>query len=92
MTCKKCLLLALAIVVPLTLVLWLTFSPLLSYALYPGLKVQTLITAITANSQGALLGLACGAAVNALLYSLAIFALTNLWQAIKRRGSNYPIV
>ena len=80
MTYKKALLLATAIVVPLTLLLWLTFSPLLFVALYPGLKVQMLITAMTSNAQGALLGLVCGAVLNTLLYSVVIFALARVKQ------------
>jgi hypothetical protein len=85
MTYKKSVLLAIAIVVPLTLLLWLTFSPVLFVELYPGLKVQTLITAITASAQGALLGLVCGAVVNVLLYSLVILAWGRAREAMRKR-------
>ena len=85
MAFKKCLLLAIAIVVPLTLLLWLTFSPVLFVALYPGLKVQMLITAMTSNAQGGLLGVVCGAVVNTLLYSVVIFALAHLRHGVRNR-------
>ena len=90
MTYKQSLLLAIAIVAPLTLLLWLTFSPLLLVALYPGVKVQMLITAMTANAQGALLGLVGGAVVNTLLYSVVILMVAR----IKRRfaGKNSKAV
>lgn len=81
MTYKKSLLLAIAIVVPLTLLLWLTFSPLLFVALYPGLKVQALITAITGSAQGALLGMACGALINSLIYSVLILVVHKVFAA-----------
>ena len=83
MTYKKCLLLALAIVVPLTLLLWLTFSPVLFFLLYGGMMVQVAITAMHSNVQGALLGLVCGAVVNALLYSVVIFLLAKARRQIR---------
>lgn len=75
MAYKKSLLLAIAIVVPLTLLLWLTFSSVLFIALYPGVMVQVAITAVQSSVKGALIGLVCGAVVNALLYSAVLFLL-----------------
>ena len=80
MTFKKSFLLALAFVVPLTLLLWLTFSPVLFFLLYPGVMAQVAITAASSNVQGALLGLVCGAAVNTLLYSAAILVVARIKQ------------
>jgi hypothetical protein len=84
MTYRKSLLLAIAIVVPLTLLLWLTFSPVLFLLLYPGVMAQVAITALSSSVQGALLGLVCGAVVNTLLYSLGIFLLAKLHQRLRR--------
>jgi hypothetical protein len=81
---KKSLLIAVAIVVPASLLLWLTFSPVLFVALYPGLKVQMLITAMTSSAQGALLGLVCGALVNTLVYSVAVFLVAKVRQGLRR--------
>jgi hypothetical protein len=86
MSYKKCFLLALAIVVPASLLLWLTFSPLLFVALYPGLKVQMAITAMDSNAKGAVLGLLCGAVVNTPLYSVVIFALAQVREGLRRRA------
>ncbi|MCI0348514.1 MAG: hypothetical protein L0Z53_03730 [Acidobacteriales bacterium] len=84
MTYKKSLIIALAIVAPASLLLWLTFSPLLLVALYPGLKVQMLITAMQSTARGALLGLLCGAVMNTLLYSLVIILLAKIHQRLRR--------
>jgi hypothetical protein len=76
MAFHKGLLLATAIVVPLSILLWLMFVPILFYAVYPGVIVQMLITSAGhGTATEAFVGLIAGALVNVAVYSLILFAL-----------------
>lgn len=88
MTFRKALLLAIAIVVPLSILLWLMFLPILFYALYPGLVVQMLITAAGHGTPTeSLLGLFAGALLNVAVYSLLFYGVARLRTVLTRGGT-----